>query len=344
MIDAAILPLQRRLMQPPARALARRGVRADQITLVGLAIGLAAAGVAALGLFALALAGLILNRLADGLDGAVARLTQPTDRGAYLDIALDFVFYAAFPLGFALHDPAANALPAAILLASFILSGTSFLAFSIIADRRGLTSRDYPTKGIYYLGGLTEGAEDDRLLRRLLPVSKRLSSASLDLRRRRGDHGRNEISGRVAAFRKLPMTFSIHIGPEYPHVPLFRGHGSRRRTGLLGLQSHGDPRQFRRSRRRIRPPRERRRDVGRGRAAAGADRRAGRHGAGAASDAAKPRWDEGPARVATCRCATMTAGSSTTPCFFSVRNLCLAFHRRQRRRALGRRDWARAPP
>jgi phosphatidylglycerophosphate synthase len=159
MIDAAILPLQRRLMQPPARALARRGVRADQITLIGLAIGLAAAGVAALGLFALALAGLILNRLADGLDGAVARLTQPTDRGAYLDIALDFVFYAAFPLGFALHDPAANALPAAILLASFILSGTSFLAFSIIADRRGLTSRDYPTKGIYYLGGLTEGAE-----------------------------------------------------------------------------------------------------------------------------------------------------------------------------------------
>jgi phosphatidylglycerophosphate synthase len=122
MIDAAILPLQRRLMLPPARALAQRGVRADQITLVGLAIGLAAAGAAALGLFALALAGLILNRLADGLDGAVARLTQPTDRGAYLDIALDFVFYAAFPLGFALHDPAANALPAAILLASFILS------------------------------------------------------------------------------------------------------------------------------------------------------------------------------------------------------------------------------
>ena len=159
MIDAALLPLQRRLMQPPAEALVRRGVRADQITLVGLVIGLAAAGAATLGLFALALAGLVLNRLADGLDGAVARLTQPTDRGAYLDIALDFVFYAAFPLGFALHDPAANALPAAVLLASFILSGTSFLAFSIIADRRGLMAKDYPTKGIYYLGGLTEGAE-----------------------------------------------------------------------------------------------------------------------------------------------------------------------------------------
>jgi phosphatidylglycerophosphate synthase len=134
-------------------------VRADQITVAGLVIGLLAAGAAALGLYALALVGLVLNRLADGLDGAVARLTEPTDRGAYLDIALDFVFYAAFPLGFALADPEANALPAAVLLASFVMSGTSFLAFSIIADRRGLTARDYPTKGIYYLGGLTEGAE-----------------------------------------------------------------------------------------------------------------------------------------------------------------------------------------
>jgi phosphatidylglycerophosphate synthase len=159
MIDAAILPLQRRVLQPPAEALVARGVRADQITVVGLVIGLLAAGTAAMGLFTLALVGLFLNRLADGLDGAVARLTEPTDRGAYLDIALDFVFYAAFPLGFALTDPDANALPAAVLLASFVLSGTSFLAFSIIADRRGLTAQDYPTKGIYYLGGLTEGAE-----------------------------------------------------------------------------------------------------------------------------------------------------------------------------------------
>lgn len=159
MIDAALLPLQRRLMQPPAEALVRRGVRADRITVAGLVLGLAAAGAAAAGLYGLALAGLVLNRLADGLDGAVARMTQPTDRGAFLDIALDFVFYAAFPLGFALADPAANALPAAVLLASFILSGTSFLAFAVIAERRGLTARDYPKKGIHYLGGLTEGAE-----------------------------------------------------------------------------------------------------------------------------------------------------------------------------------------
>lgn len=159
MIDAALLPLQRRLMAPPARALARHGVTADQITVAGFGIGLLAVLAAAFQLYALALALFAANRLADGLDGAVARLSAPTDRGAFLDIAFDFVFYALFPVGFALADPAANALPAAVLVASFMGTGSSFLAYSVLAERRGLSADDYPTKGIYYLGGLTEGAE-----------------------------------------------------------------------------------------------------------------------------------------------------------------------------------------
>ncbi|GGB94186.1 membrane protein [Marivita lacus] len=159
MIDAALLPYVKRAIDRPARMLVARGISADQITLVGFCIGLL--GVPALwgGLFWVALLCLALNRLADGLDGAVARLTRPTDRGAFLDIALDFMFYGLFPLGFALHDPAMNALPAAVLICSFIGTGSSFLAFSIIAEKRRLASREYPTKGIYYLGGLTEGTE-----------------------------------------------------------------------------------------------------------------------------------------------------------------------------------------
>lgn len=159
MIDATLLPLVKRTLDRPARTLVARGISADQITLVGFCIGLL--GVLALwvGLFWTALVCLAANRLADGLDGAVARLTRPTDRGAFLDIALDFMFYGLFPLGFALHDPAMNALPAAMLICSFIGTGSSFLAFSIIAEKRGLASQDYPTKGIYYLGGLTEGTE-----------------------------------------------------------------------------------------------------------------------------------------------------------------------------------------
>jgi phosphatidylglycerophosphate synthase len=159
MIDAALLPLQRRALHPAAEALVRRGISADRITVIGCIIGVVAAVCAALGLFWLALAGLVLNRVADGLDGAVARMTAPTDRGAFLDIALDFVFYTAFPLGFVLADPAANAVPGAILIASFVLTGTSFLAFAVMAERKGMSAADYPSKGIYYLGGLTEGAE-----------------------------------------------------------------------------------------------------------------------------------------------------------------------------------------
>ncbi len=53
------------------------------------------------------------SRLADGLDGELARVTAPTDRGAFLDITLDFLFYASVPLAFAWADPAANALAAA---------------------------------------------------------------------------------------------------------------------------------------------------------------------------------------------------------------------------------------
>ena len=55
----------------------------------------------------------------------MARLTAPTDRGAFLDITLDFLFYASIPLAFAVADPAANALPAAVLLAAFIGTGSA---------------------------------------------------------------------------------------------------------------------------------------------------------------------------------------------------------------------------
>ena len=159
MIDAALLPLQRRLLSGPARWLVQRGVRADQVTVAGFCIGVLAVPALALGAFGPALGLILLNRLADGLDGAVARLTRPTDRGAFADIAFDFLFYALVPLGFALADPAANALPAAVLIAAFVGTGSSFLAFAVIAGQRGLRAEAYPTKGLFYLGGLTEGFE-----------------------------------------------------------------------------------------------------------------------------------------------------------------------------------------
>ncbi len=159
MIDRYLLPLLQRLFDPPARWLAQRKISADSVTLLGFAIGVLAVPLLATGHYTAALIVILLNRLCDGLDGALARRTQPTDRGAFLDIALDFVFYACIPLGYALADPQHNALAAAVLLFAFMGTASSFLAFSAIAARRGMASSSYPTKGIYYLGGLTEGFE-----------------------------------------------------------------------------------------------------------------------------------------------------------------------------------------
>ena len=159
MFDRPLQSLIQPLLQAGARVLVRCGVPADTVTWVGFGVGLGGAVAIALQRPLLGLALILASRLADGLDGAVARQTRPTDRGAFLDITLDFLFYASIPLAFALADPTAHALAAAVLLAAFIGSGSSFLAFAVLAERRGLTSLAYPQKGLYYLGGLTEAGE-----------------------------------------------------------------------------------------------------------------------------------------------------------------------------------------
>src|SRR4051812_8606907 len=98
MLDGAA----RRLIAPGldrvGAALARRGVSADQVTVVGFLLGLAAAAAIAFSLYGAGLLLVLASRLCDGLDGAVARQTRMTDRGGFLDIVLDFGFYAAIPL------------------------------------------------------------------------------------------------------------------------------------------------------------------------------------------------------------------------------------------------------
>ena len=159
MLDRLAIVALKPALDAGADRLVRVGATADAVTLAGLGVGLAAAAAIALGATLAGFALILLSRLADGLDGAIARRTQPTDRGAFLDIACDFLFYAAIPLAFAVQDPARNALPAAVLLAAFIGTGTSFLAFAVLAERRGLASTAFPNKGFYYLGGLTEATE-----------------------------------------------------------------------------------------------------------------------------------------------------------------------------------------
>lgn len=158
MLDAA----SRRIIDPPLDRIGRRvaaaGISADAVTLCGFGIGLLVVPVLALQWYGVALALIAINRVADGLDGAVARHAGITDRGGYLDIVCDFIFYAAVVFGFALGRPG-DAAAAAFLLLSFVGTGTSFLAYAVMAAKRQVTTSVRGTKSLYYLGGLTEGTE-----------------------------------------------------------------------------------------------------------------------------------------------------------------------------------------
>lgn len=158
MLDAAA----RRLVDPPlarcAAVLDRAGIGANAITLAGFAIGLLGAAALALQSHGTALLLILANRVMDGLDGAVARRGEPSDLGGYLDILCDFIFYNAVVFGVALGRPD-HAVAAAFLMLSFTGTGTSFLAFAVLAAKRGITTAARGRKSLYYLGGLTEGTE-----------------------------------------------------------------------------------------------------------------------------------------------------------------------------------------
>lgn len=156
-------PVLRRWMNPPldraGKWLAERGVSANAVSLGGLAIGLLAVPLLAYGRHELALGAILLNRLLDGLDGAIARRRGVTAFGGYLDIVCDMAFYAAIPVGFALAS-SGNALWAAVLLASFVCTASSFLGRAVMAAQRSEPDDGRRgTKSFFYAAGIVEGTE-----------------------------------------------------------------------------------------------------------------------------------------------------------------------------------------
>lgn len=157
-LDSKIRPLIDPPLNAVGRALAGVGVTANLLTFIGLAIGLSGAVAIAFGHFALGLGLIVSNRVLDGLDGAVARANGPTSLGGYFDIVADFAFYVSIPLAFGVLDPA-NTLAALVLVASFVLTGVSFLAFAVTAAERSISSEAHGKKSFFYSTGLAEGAE-----------------------------------------------------------------------------------------------------------------------------------------------------------------------------------------
>ncbi len=160
MFDASLRRVYAPALAGLARRLHRRGVSAGQVTASGLFLGLGAAVCAGMGWWWPALAAWLASRVVDGLDGAVARLGNPTRLGGFLDIVSDFTVYGAFVVGVAVARPEAR-LAATVLLCTYYVSGAAFLAWSSLAGSlrtgAGLELRD--ERSVRFVGGLAEGFE-----------------------------------------------------------------------------------------------------------------------------------------------------------------------------------------
>lgn len=159
MLDSFIRPLIDPPLNTIARQLAKTGVSPNMLTLTGFCFGLAAFAALALQAYPAAALLVAVNRIFDGLDGAVARVEKRvSDFGGFLDIVTDFIFYAGVVFFFAVGQPE-TALAAAFLIFSFIGSGVSFLSYAIIAAKRGITTEKQGRKSFFYISGFMEGTE-----------------------------------------------------------------------------------------------------------------------------------------------------------------------------------------
>lgn len=155
MFDVRLRRLVDPVLEGLAAVVAKTGLSANAVTIVGAIIGVAAALAIAQGQMLAGLALIIVNRIMDGIDGALARRNGPSAWGGYLDSLCDFLFYVAVPVGFAYAAPA-SIWPALLLVASFTLTAVSFLALAAIMAGRDM---GHGEKAFTYSSGLMEGGE-----------------------------------------------------------------------------------------------------------------------------------------------------------------------------------------
>ena len=155
-----------RLIQKPLSFLGKfllKIFQPNHITFIGFFFGIMMCFLIFIHSYFLAILFLFLNRLCDGLDGVMARQTSPSPLGAYLDIILDFIIYAAFVLVFSLENEI-NLLTGVLLLFSYICTGTTFLTQAIIQPQLDYSQQqdnveDEIPKSFIYASGLIEGTE-----------------------------------------------------------------------------------------------------------------------------------------------------------------------------------------
>jgi len=155
MFDAAF---RARLDAPLARSaerLSAAGVSPNTMTSIGLVVGIACCVAVAAGQWWIGLALWIANRLADGLDGPLARSAGPTDWGGFFDIMADFTVYSGVIVAIGIALPETRVAALAVLM-TYYLSGGSFLAFSSLATKR---RHEGDGRSLVFPAGVAEGSE-----------------------------------------------------------------------------------------------------------------------------------------------------------------------------------------
>ena len=131
----------------------------NHMTLIGFGFGVLMCLSIIIDQYLIAIFFLFLNRLSDGLDGAMARLQTPTPLGGYLDIVLDFLIYGGFVLSFGITEQN-NSLLSMVLLFCYIGTGATFLAkAAILPSLTNQNLNEEIPKSFHYAVGLVEGTE-----------------------------------------------------------------------------------------------------------------------------------------------------------------------------------------
>jgi phosphatidylglycerophosphate synthase len=117
------------------------------ISISALLVGLLAAYTAFKGQYLWAFVLWYLNRMLDGLDGLIARLTNgQSDLGGYVDILIDFIVYAALPIGL-VTGSASNEryISLVFMLAAFYVNTASWMYLAAILEKRAAHDPDTQT-------------------------------------------------------------------------------------------------------------------------------------------------------------------------------------------------------
>lgn len=160
MFDATIRPIKEKLLIPISKFIGQK-FSPNSITLISFAFGLLSFLFILKGLYMHGLIFWGINRVSDGIDGTVARVTnRQSDFGGYIDIMADFVIYSMIPISFVVSrgNNIKELLVLSILLAIFYINAASWMYLSSILEKKGHNDTNSFTS-VTMPSGLIEGFE-----------------------------------------------------------------------------------------------------------------------------------------------------------------------------------------